>query len=200
MLASGSVLGAFAQTAPTATAPVPAGPEKIGVIAFEIAVAKTNEGAKIFADLEKKFAPREAELKSLNDEIQKDEKDLQAQSATLTDADRAAKTKAIDEKKKKLQRGAEDLNNDGKQEMQQQLSALGPKVYDVLVDYAKKNGYTVILDANQQERAVLYAVESANITQAVIDAYNAKSGVPAPAAPAAAGTKPPVVKAAPAAH
>ena len=101
-----------------------------------------------------------------------------------------------------MQRAAEDLRKDGNDDMQQVLGELGKKVYDVLIDYCKQQGYTVVLDASQQQPTVLYAVDSANIGQAVIDAYNAKSGVPAPPAPAAAApaAKPAAAPKAPAAH
>jgi outer membrane protein len=180
VLASGAALTASAQTPAPAAAP-----GKIAVIAYQAAVAQTNEGRRDFADLEKKFAPRTAELKALNDEIEKLQKDLQAQSATLTDADRASRARTIDEKKKKLQRGAEDLRNEGNQALQQVMGDLGKKFYSVMVDYAKQQGYIVVLDANQDQPTVMYAAESANIGQAVIDLYNTKSGVPAPAAPPA---------------
>jgi outer membrane protein len=54
-----------------------------------------------------------------------------------------------------------------------------------MIDYAKQQGYTVVLDASQQETPVMYATESANISQTVIDLYNTKSGIPAQAAPTA---------------
>src|SRR6478609_9186229 len=69
-LASGLALTAAAQTpsAPDAAA-APGGPAKIAVIAFQVAVAHTNEGRRSFADLQKKYQPKQAQLKSLNDEI-----------------------------------------------------------------------------------------------------------------------------------
>ena len=42
-----------------------------------------------------------------------------------------------------------------------------------------------MLDIAQQQSPVLFATDSTNITKAIIDAYNVKSGVPAPASPAA---------------
>jgi len=134
MLASGAALTASAQT----PAAAPAAPAKIAVIAYQAAVAQTNEGRRDFADLQKKFEPRTAELKAQNDEIEKLQKDLQAKSATLTDADRASRARTIDEKKKKLQRGAEDLRTEGNQALQQVMGDLGKKFYDVMVDYAKQ--------------------------------------------------------------
>ena len=111
-MASGMVLNAAAQTpaAPAATAApaaAPAGPAKIAVIAWEAAVAQTNEGQRDFADLQKKYAPKEATLKTLNDEIETLTKQLQDQGATLSDVERANRSKAIDDKKKQLDRETE---------------------------------------------------------------------------------------------
>jgi len=205
-LASGIALHAAAQTpsAPaSAAASAPAGPAKIAIIAFQPAVAQTNEGQRAFADLQKKYTPKQTQLKGLSDEIDKLTKDLQTQGEKLSDAERAARAKSIDDKKKQLERSAEDAQNDFQNEMNELYGALAQKVYDVLNDYAKQHGYTLVLDIAQQQNPVLFASDSTNITKQVIDAYNTKSGVPAPATPAAgapstvpsaprpAGTKPP---------
>jgi outer membrane protein len=152
-LASGFVLHAAAQTpsAPAAATATPAGPTKIAIIAFQPAVAKTNEGQKAFADLQKKYAPKQAQLKALSDEVDNLTKQLQTQSATLSEADRAARAKTIDDKKKQLERSAEDAQNDFQNEMQELYGSLAQKVYDVLNDYAKQHGYTVVLDIAQQQ-------------------------------------------------
>ncbi len=194
-LASGLVLTAAAQTpsapdaaaAPAATAP--AGPAKIAVVAFQVAVAQTNEGQRSFADLQRKYQPKQTQLKALSDEIDNLTKQLQASGDKLSDNERAARAKTIDDKKKQLERSAEDAQNDMQNEMQELYSSLASKVYDVLNDYSKQHGYTLVLDVAQQQSPVLYATESTNITKAIIDAYNVKSGVPAPPAPAA-GTMP----------
>jgi outer membrane protein len=193
-LASGLVLSAAAQT-PAAPAAAPAGPAKIAVIAFQVAVAQTNEGQRNFADLQKKYEPKEAQLKALNDDIENLKKQLQAQGDKLSDAERNSKAKTIDDKEKQLQRSVEDTRNDFQQEMQELYNGLASKVYDVLASYAQQQGYTLVLDVTQQQGAVLYASDSTVITKQVIDAYNVKSGVPAPPAqPAPAAPK------APAAH
>ena len=192
MLASGMVLSAAAQTqaAPAAAAPA-AGPAKIAVIRFQLAVAQTNEGQRDFADLQKKYAPKEASLKALSDEVDSLAKQLQAPASTLSEADRAAKAKAADEKKKQLDRDTEDARNDFQQDIQDMYNALASKVYDVMQSYAEQQGFTLILDISQQQSPVLFSANGTNITKQVIDAYNLKSGVPAPPAqPAAAAPKP----------
>jgi outer membrane protein len=195
-LASGFALSAAAQT--PAASGAPAGPTKIAVIAFEAAVGSTNEGQRNFAELQKKFAPREAQLKALNDEIESLTKQLQAQGDKLSPEEQSNRAKTIEDKRKQLQRDGEDLKNDGAQAMQEMYASIASKVYDVMSDYAQKHGYTLVLDVAQQQTPVLYATESTNITKAVVEAYNVKSGVPAPQTPAASTAPRPAPRPAPA--
>jgi outer membrane protein len=197
LLASGFALSAAAQT--PAAAPAPVGPSKIAVIAFQVAVAQTNEGQRNFADLQKKYQPQENVLKSQNDEIESLTKQLQAQGTTLSEADRASKARVIDEKKKRLDRDAEDLRNQGGQEAQDMYNTLASKVYDVLASYAQQHGYTLVLDISQQQNPILFALPSTDITKPVVEAYNVKSGVPAPPPSAASPAAAPAPKA-PAVH
>jgi outer membrane protein len=193
LLASGIALGAAAQT-PSAPA-APAAPTKIAVIAFEAAVGQTNEGQRNFADLQKKYEPKRQQLRTRSEELDAMTKQLQAQADTLSDAERANRARTFDEKKKAFDRDAEDAQNDFRGEMQEIYSNLAAKVYDVLTSYAQQQGYTLVLDIGQQQSPVLYASPSLDISKAVVDAYNLKSGVPAqPALPAAAAPKPPTAR------
>jgi len=190
-LASGFVLSAAAQT-PAVTAP--AGPTKIAVIAFQVAVAQTNEGQRNFADLQKKYDPKRQQLKALSDEVDNLTKQLQAQGDKLSPTEQQTRTKTIEDKKKLLERSAEDAQNDFQAEMSELYNGLAAKVYDVLANYATQQGFTIVFDvtgSQQQAPVVLFANESTNITKQIIDAYNLKSGVPAPPAqPAAAAPAP----------
>jgi len=77
-------------------------------------------------------------------------------------------------------------------------------VFDVLSSYAQQQGYSLVLDSTasqQQAPVVLYHTDNSDISKAVLEAYNVKSGVPAPPPPPA-GSAPaarPAPKA-PAAH
>jgi len=123
----------------------------------------------------------------LQDEIDNLKKQLQANGDKLSESERATRVKTIDDKEKEYQRSGEDASNDFQQEMQQTYQQLAEKVYGTLQTYAEQNGYSVVLDAaasQQQAPTVLWASKTTDITAAVIQAYNAKSGVPAPATPA----------------
>ena len=182
-LAAGLSLPAFAQTAPAATpaASATAGPAKIAVIAFQVAVAQTNEGQRDFADLQKKFEPRRDQLKALNDQIDQLTKQLQAQANTLSPVEQQNRATAIDDKRKQLDRDSQDAQSDFQEAMQSTYNTLAAKVYDVMEAYAQQHGFTLVLDISQQQSPVLYASNDTNITKAVIDSYNTKSGIPAPA-------------------
>jgi outer membrane protein len=185
MLASGIALSAAAQTqaAPAAATPAAApaaGPAKIAVVAFQMAVAQTNEGQRDFGDIQKKFAPKEAALKTLSDEVDTLTKQLQAQGASLSPAEQASKAKVIDEKKKQLDRDAQDARDEFQQELGDMYNALASKVYDVMSTYAEHEGFTLVLDISQQQTPVLFSANGTNITKQVIEAYNLHSGVPAP--------------------
>lgn len=200
-LASGFALSATAQTAPATAAP--AGPAKVAVIEFQAAVGQTNEFQRDFADLQKKYEPKKDQLKTMATEIETLEKQLQAQGATLSDSARATQAKTIDDKKKQAQRFAEDSQNDLTQEMNDVYNKVASKVYDVLADYSKQQGFTLVMDASESQQAaptVLYHVDSSDISKAIVDAYNAKSGVPAPPPQAPAAPAPKPAAKSPAAH
>jgi len=209
-LASGIALSAAAQTspAPAAAPAAQAGPAKVAVIAFTGAVQSTNEFQRNFADLQKKYEPKRTQLKTMADEVDTLQKQLQAQSSTLSDAERASKAKIIDDKKKSAQRFAEDAQNDLQGEIQEIFQGVASKFFDVLEAYAKEQGFTLVLDGTQSQQqapVVLYATSAADISKAVVDAYNVKSGVPAPppqppSAPGPQAAPKPRTPAAPATH
>lgn len=198
-LALGSVLAA-AQTpaaprpaAPAHEAAAPAGPAKVAVIAFQAAVAQTNEFQRDFADLQKKYDPKRQQLKTLSDEVDNLTKQLQAQGANLSEDDRQSRARVIDEKKKQLDRDSQDAQSDFQGELQELINRIAGKVGVTMTDFAQKHGYTLVLDASEQQQQspmVLYAVPSTDITKVVIDAYNEKSGVPAPPPSASAPDAP----------
>jgi outer membrane protein len=181
------------QAAQAAVAPS-AYPAKIALIAFEQAVIATNEGQHTLADVQKKYAPQKAKIDALANEIDSLKKQLQAAPATLSDAERASRLKAIDTKDKQYQHEAEDASTAYNAEVQEALSKVMQKVNVVLQNYVKKNGYTLLLDVGGQQSPVMWtsADPNADITQAVVEAYNASSGVgaPPPSAPSATRPKP----------
>uniref|UniRef100_A0A7V4XUW3 OmpH family outer membrane protein n=1 Tax=Acidobacterium capsulatum TaxID=33075 RepID=A0A7V4XUW3_9BACT len=175
VLATGLSMNAMAQTSKA-----PASGTKIAVIMFQAAVAHTNEGERDLADLQKKFAPQREKLQQENQEINTLKQQLQADAKTLNDQQRADRLRVINQKEKDLQQNAQDAQTDFQNALGDDFNGLAQKVGTVMTDYAKAHGYTLVIDAGSQQSPVLWASPSADITKAVIAAYNAKSGVPAP--------------------
>lgn len=169
----------LAQAQPPAAAANDA-PSKVAVIAFQAAVAKTNEGQTSFAQLEKKYQPKQDSINTLKTQVDTLTKQLQTDGPKLTDSERSARAKSIDDKTKELDRAAQEARTDFQQDVSQAYGALAEKVYGVMKAYAEQNGYTLVLDYSGQQSPVLFAGQTTDITDAVIAAYNAKSGVPAP--------------------
>ena len=191
VLASGMGVVAVAQAAPANSDPAPSAPAattattvttKIAIIQFQGAVAQTNEFQRDIADLRKKYEPQEAKLQSENQEVETLKKQLQDGATTVSDVERETKMRTIDEKTKQLQRSAQDLQSNEQQDGQQTFNQVANKVGEVMISYAQQQGFSLVLDAGQQNSNVLWAMPSTDITKAVIEAYNTKSGVPAPPA------------------
>ncbi len=165
---------------------------KVAIVNIQEAIANTNEGKKELDALQQKFSPKQAELKTQNDEVENLKKQLQAQGDKLSDDERNNRVKAIEVKQKSLQRNFEDAQNEFQQAEQEVVNRLGKKMLEVLEKYAKANGYAMILDVSNPQTPVLYASPGANITKELVEAYNAESPVSAPAAtkPAATNTTP----------
>src|SRR5579864_1904862 len=172
------------------------GPAKIGIVNIQDAIIATNEGKKEFDALQQRFAPKQNDLKNLNDEVENLKKDLQAKQDKLNEDERAKQVKNLEAKQKTLQRNYEDAQNEFQQAEQEVVNRIGGKMLTVLETYAKSNNYSVILDVSNPQTPVLWASQGTNITKELVDAYNSESPVAAPAAPAtrpagAAASRPP---------
>ena len=179
-------MGAFAQTGTTAAAPT--APTKIGIINIQGAVANTNEGKRELGDLDKKMEPRVKELQTLQADVENLTKQLNTQGDKLNEEAKANLQKQITAKTKDFQRGREDYQNDVQAQEQEIFQKIYPKVMQSVDNYAKANNFTLILDWGVLQQGVTWANPSYDITQQIVEAYNASSGVAAPAAGAKAPT------------
>jgi outer membrane protein len=163
-------------------------PAKIAVIEYEQATAATNEGQRALQALQKKYEPQKNQLQALQAEIESLTKQLQSAPATMTDDEKASRARTIDTKQKQLQRDGDDATTAFNAELQETLGAVAKKLGPIVIKYVQDNGYTLLLDNTGQQGglAVLWTQPgTTDISQAVVDAYNASSGVAAPAVPSA---------------
>jgi outer membrane protein len=172
------------QTAPAK----PAAITKVAILSMRDAMLATKEGQKAGQQLQATFQPRGAVLQKLGADIQAAEDQLRKGAATLSaDAQRNLQLD-IANKKKDLERKTQDLNTDAEEADNKMMENITSKMGAVIETYAKANGYTVVMDAQQP---VLWASETANITPQIVSAYDQAHPLPAAAAPAPAKNPPP---------
>ncbi len=160
---------------------------KVGIIDIQQAIIGTNEGARDFDALQKKFEPRRTELSNLNTEIDNLKKQLNTQGDKMNEEAHATLVKSIETKQKSLQRSAEDAQNDYQQQSNEIAQRILQKMAPVIDKYAKSNGYGLLFDSSNPwpQGPLLWATAGVDLTKIVVDAYNAQSGVaPPPARPA----------------
>lgn len=190
LFTASSLAQAAAAPAPdgsSAPSPTTPSPTKIGIVNIQEAIISTNEGKKELEVLQQKFSPKQAELKTLNDEVENLKKTFQAQSDKLNDEERNTRAKEIEAKQKSLQRSYEDAQNDFQQAEQEMINRIGGKMLATLEKYAKANGYAVVLDVSNPQTPVLWANQGTVITKELVDAYNTQNPSSAPAGKPAAG-------------
>lgn len=195
-------IAGFAQSSPAAkpatpTAPStgtslatasPTGSVKVGIIDIQQAIVGTNEGARDFEALQKKFEPKRTELSAQNTEIETLKKQLNDQGPKMNDEARSNLMKSIETKQKSLQRAAEDAQADYQQQQNEIAQRILQKMAPVIDKYAKSNGYGLLFDSSNPwpQGPLLWATAGVDLTKTIVDAYNSQSGV----APLPAGTKP----------
>ena len=186
-----------AAPSPAATAaPVPTGPGKVGTINIQDAIFASNEGRRDMDALQKKYEPKQAELKNANDELESLKKQLSTQGEKLNDEAKASLQKQIESKQKVFDRNVQDAQEEVGGQQQEIASRILSKMAPLIVKYSQENGYTMIIDTSKpwpQSPVLWWNPDAVDITKNVVDAYNVQSGVPAPASSGTAAK--PAVKA-----
>jgi outer membrane protein len=181
--------GAAASTPATTAGPITG--TKVGAINMEGAVFGSNEGRRDLEAVQKKFEPKNSELKSQNDELESLKKQMSTQEGKLNEDALATLKKQIESKQKLFDRAMQDAREDFANQNQEIFSRILPKVAPVIIKYSQDNGYGMIIDTSKQwpdGTALMIPGEALDITKAVVDIYNTQSGVPAP--PTAGAAKP----------
>jgi outer membrane protein len=157
---------------------------KVGTINIEQAIFATNEGRRDFEALSKKLEPKQNDLKGQNDEIESLKKQLNTQGEKLNDEAKGALVKQIETRQKSLDRSVQDAREDAQNQQNEIAQRILQKLAPVLVKYANENGFGVIIDTSQPwpQGPVVWWGDAVDVTKPVVDAYNAQSNVPAPAA------------------
>ena len=149
--------------------------QKIATVSFNAAVLQTAEAQKEMGALKARFAPRQAQLQTLNEEVEALRKQLSDPANKLSEAEIATRQRSLESKEKQLQRQAEDFKNDSQTESQQVFQRVAQKFYAFLQAYAQQHGYSAVIERGSDAAPVVwYAAGNMDITEQLVKAYNAQ--------------------------
>lgn len=160
--------------------------QKVAIIDIQAAIARSKDGQAAIRDLQDKFAPKRVELENQQREISDLQNQLRNQEKTLSDEARTRLLRTLDDKTRRLNRDNEDATVEFQQAQQDVINGIGRKILGVISEHAQKNGMDLVLDVSSPQTPILYANATIDITQAIIELYDAEVAAAAAAEAAAA--------------
>jgi outer membrane protein len=174
---------------PAAAAPAVATPVKLAWLNLEQAIFNCDEGKREFAEVQKFVDKKNAELQSLQKEVETLRNQLNVQSSKLTDEARADLEVQVDTKETQLQRFSQDTQKAIDNMRVRTTNMIGRKMLPVIEKISKEKGFNAVVYINPSRDA--YVDQSLIITEEVIRGYNqaypgtgAKPAAQQPATPA----------------
>ncbi|HEX4950886.1 MAG TPA: OmpH family outer membrane protein [Blastocatellia bacterium] len=130
--------------------------------------------------------PKRKEIETEQNEYNRIKNDIQTKGGTVTAQVRDQWVEQATELEKRIKRKAEDYEALAQKRLGESTQATYGKISEALSKYASSKGIAVVIDGvvAQQQRFLLWALPTTDITADFIKEYNAKNPAPASAAPA----------------
>lgn len=153
-----AVLGAGAvQAQPTRP------PARIGVVDLDRLVRESPQARTARKNMAERFAKRKQALEKASNALQVKMDRLKDKADSMSDDQRDQLSAAIRDAKHQLQRERSHYNDDVSDAEQKELAVMRSDLRQVIDDYARNNGYDLIVGDS-----VLYASDSVDITNAIL--------------------------------
>jgi len=145
---------------------------KIGIVDFQRILEASSAGKKAQAEISKQGKTLEADLKGRGAEIEEIKKKLEREALVMSKEMREEREREIRIKINDLKTLQKKYMNDFKLREKRLVNRIQKDIFKLVQDIAKKEGYLLILE--KREGGVLYAPNANNITDKVIQMYNAE--------------------------
>lgn len=175
--------------APAASAQPAGGTGAEGKIAIINSSAFDSEIGELRIKLEAlgaELEPKRKEIETQQSEFTRIKNDIQTKGGTVTAQVRDQWVEQATDLEKRIKRMVEDYESMAQKRVGEATQPTYQKISDALNKYAASKGIAIVIDGvvAQQQRFLLWAVPTTDITTDFIKEYNAKNPVPASAAPA----------------
>jgi outer membrane protein len=152
-----------------------AGVSKIGLVDFQKVLDNSNAGKAAQVEINKKGETMEAEIRKMGDEVESLKNNLEREALVMSREAREEKEQELRIKVTDL-RALQNKNMLAFKEAERDLvQKIQKEVMDLVREISIKEGYQLILE--KREGGIMYFLDSMDITDQVIDAYNKRTGI-----------------------
>jgi outer membrane protein len=148
-------------------------PIKIGIVDIDQAISSTEEGKAAREEFARKQREAEAQLQPMYERYKELEDELKAKKFVLSDEALFQKQLDLAEIRNQIQNKMKELEGQLKVDQKRLEGPLTAKLVDIIEEIGKGKGFTVIM--RRGTPGLLYTREALDITDIVIEKYNAKS-------------------------
>jgi outer membrane protein len=152
-------------------------PARVAVVDVQKVLTQSTAGKAAYEKLKKMQEDRLAKAKQMDDEMKKLETDLNTKRISLAEDKLAEMAKQLADKKIAMQRYAQDADREIGEARDRELQALQVKIEPVIDALGKEMGLALIF--NKFESGLVYASDAVEITDTVIQRFNAAAGTAA---------------------
>jgi len=150
---------------------------KIGCVDLQRVIETSDIGKKLKNDIQQEIEKAKQKLTEKDQELKKLREMLDRQSFAMNEDVKQEKLKEFQTKARELERLTTDSEDDLKQRFTVKQQKLIQDVMDVVKQYGKEKGYSIILEKGL---TVIYAIDSFDVTDEVIKIFNEKFALKAP--------------------
>ena len=145
---------------------------RFGVVDMQQVILAVEEGKQARSKLEKEIKAKEKLLKQSREELEKLNKELQAQAALLSDTAKFKKQQKFQEKFLSLRNAEMEFQVDIKRKEQQATKEIASKVAKLVEKVARELRLAAVFETNSA--GLLYVRSPVNLTERVIAMYDKK--------------------------
>ena len=146
---------------------------KIGVVDIDQAISSTDEGKAAREEFARKQREAEAQLQPMYERYKALEDELKAKKFVLSDEALFQKQLDLAETRNQIQNKMKELEGQLQVDQKRLEGPLTAKLVDIISEIGKSKGFTIIM--RRGAPGMLYTRETLDITDLVIEKYNAKS-------------------------
>lgn len=146
---------------------------KIGVIDLQMVIANSRAGKAAKASFEAEFKQKQQIIESKSSQLESLKNEFIQNGPVMNETTRKQKAEQIDRLDKDLQRSRADFRDELQRKDYELLEKILKDLDGILQSIGTSEGYTIIIE--KTEGGVIYSIPSIDITQKVIQAYDAKN-------------------------